>query len=292
LVVDTSLSVTYSKFWLGFRPPHRLGGAQSYEALEEAEGMTTASGATFSTNTEATASPGSGTSEIEFTLTSTMSEMGWVLLSGFDATPSSVTYNYVGRHLVLARMHVDASTEIGVRMSTTWDNADLTATTARQIQSTRYLDNTEWRMIELGEIDVPGPNWRGQIEGLVDQLQRYSLHFEGVLLSGTGHLYIDCFILVPAEHLVTWDAGDINNTTNNEQGEIFTDEDDFVNAYVRENAGTTDVMNVPQIGATNWQYPYDGGLLVAVAERDDGHVYNDHIDLDIEMYRRWLTYHD
>jgi hypothetical protein len=194
----------------------------------------------------------------------------------------------VGRHLVLLRCQNDSGTASAVRLSTSWFVSP-SASDSRQVQSIVYVTNTDYRMIELGEIEIPGSSWRQEVDDLTPDLQYWSLNFEIQRTSGSGKFIADAVVLIPSEHLLTWTDA-VFRPSNTETAEIFTYEDDEVAGFTRMTTPSRFIESA-SVGARNWSYPINGGIVVIAAQDQNGHDRTATVQPGIEVFKRWLTYH-
>jgi hypothetical protein len=182
----------------------------------------------------------------------------------------------VGRHLVLLRCKNDSGTASAVRLSTSWFVSP-SVSDSRQVQSIVYTTNTDYRMIELGEDD------------LTPDLQYWSLNFEISRTLGSGSFTADAVVLIPSEHLLTWQDA-VFRPSNTETAEIFTYEDDEIAGFTRMTTPSR-FIEAASIGARNWSYPIGGGIVVIAAQDQNGHDRTATVQPGIEVFKRWLTYH-
>ena len=209
------------------------------------------------------------------------------LLSG----KSSSWHYYRGRYLVLFRTKVsDSSTTCSVRVSTSFFAPALSEPIL--LGQTTYISSDEWHLYELGEIDIPP----GRVHSLLD-LDEFRINIEAGRIAGAGNLHADCFILVPSHHLFTWIGASCGATSALPspitEAKVFCFPNLALEAYAADMNGTIRMGTVIALatpGGKNWRWPIDGGFVVVAAERADGQVVTDEIQLEIEVYRRWTTY--
>jgi hypothetical protein len=259
--------------WIGITDGEHISGA--YDPVAEC-----GSG----TDIDADTSVVGTTMETTFTADADLIYRFSVTLEQFGST----TDEFIGRHLLLLRCKTDASTEIGIRASSTYFDSPGVAD-PKQVKSITYITNTAYQMLELGEFDIPGIPWRQELDDASPSLDDWRFAIEATRLSGTGKLYADALVLVPADHLFQWSSATFREAID-EIGVVHTDEDDHISAYV-ENALLPKIIEIPIMGARNWRYPHQGGYVVFVAQHTDGHDRTLTVDPSIEVMKRWLTYH-
>lgn len=280
---STTNEVNYRKMWIGIRPGRFPVGTGDFDPVFNVTDFAVTG---ISSGTDANASGGayrnvsfSGGEELAFKFSN--------LLSG----KSSSWQYYRGRYLVLFRAKVsDGTTTCAVRVSTSFFTPALSDPIL--LGQTQYISGTAWRFYEMGEIDIPP----GRVHSKLD-LDEFRINIEAGRIAGSGNLYADCFILIPAHHLFTWDGAEFGADpaihTPITDAQIFSFPDFTLEAYVVDLDGTIrpgTAMALATPGGKNWRWPIDGGFIVVAAERTTGQVISDQIQLDIEVYRRWTTY--
>jgi hypothetical protein len=274
----------FTTIWLGIRPPHHLPSASSFTAHAECEdGAGFDADTTTSTQTDAYG----GTPNCLATSFGTVTTLAhrWSLqLSDWPTGYEGM----IGRYLALLRCKLSASGTVAARLSTSWSTNPF-GTTPRQVQSLRYLTNTNWLFVPLGEIAIPAASWRDGIATLSTGLPGYAINMELARISGTPTFYSDRLVLVPAEHLVVW-SGPEANLKATSQGVLFTEPDDEVFGYIATST-PFEVIDAPQVAAQNWRYPHEGGVGVVVAQRNGNSVSTDTVTLSAAVVKRWLSYH-
>jgi hypothetical protein len=262
------------EIWIGIVDGEHISG--SYDCVAECGDGTVIDSADTSVV--------STTMETDFVNDATLQYRFSVDLSDFSAAVDE----YIGRHLILMRCKTDASTEIAIRASASW-HASPAASDPRQVQSTVYITNTDYRILELGEIEIPGIPWRQEVDDVSPLLDYWNIVIEAAQTSGTGTLYADAIILVPSRHLFQWSSAKFR-TNNTERAAIHTDEDDHITAYT-EMTVPQRIIEVPVISSRDWRYPHQGGYVVIVAQDAAGHDRTQTVNPGIEVMKRWLTYH-
>jgi hypothetical protein len=146
------------------------------------------------------------------------------------------------------------------------------------------LDNTSWKLIELGEVMIPPGGYREAYEVAGDDLIKYftfSVYAER--LSGTGYLHLDSLYLIPTDHYAhgIFDAEDVSGC----QLAIFTTPDD--RQLARMVTYTTQYTLQGETVLSNWVLPVDPGILVVAGQEMTQHNLLDTYDVDLTWYPRW-----
>lgn len=203
---------------------------------------------------------------------------------------------YIGRYLVLLRCKIISGTGVCLaRVSTSYSSPEYSKPVALGV--TQYLTNTSWRFIEMGEIELPGGRGHSSLD-----LQSLRINLETGRVSGTAVLGVDCFVLIPSDHYITWSGAAFGNSGSPDTDAwIMTHPDNSVEGYVVGPStgflafAEGQSYDYAEIGGRNWGYPhqrpqFDGGVLVLAAQRSTNQTVTDNIDLEIEVKRRWQTY--
>jgi hypothetical protein len=272
VIMGAPSGTEYKKVWIGIvDSPY---ASASYDPVAECGDGTTGTDTTVSGTTMVTAF-------VDTSLTHRFS----VQIADFGTSDAT---DLVGRHLVLLRCINGSGTSSAVRLSTSMFSSPAT-TDPRQVQSIVYTTNTDYRMIEVGEIDIPGPSYRGEMNDLGLGVDQVALNFEVARIGGSGNFTSDAIVLIPSEHLVTWQDA-VWRPASAETAEIHTNEDDEVVGFTRQ-AVPIRIKEQASVSARNWSYPIAGGSFVFAAEDQGGHDRTDTISPTVEIYKRWLTYH-
>lgn len=290
--------INLRKMWVGFRPYR--GGVSAAEGFSPVidfaashivgttVGSTTRSGVSNSTSEASNTINGQhisdsfgGGTDLDFKLSH---EFG----SSFNA--------YVGRYLVLMRCKITAGSGVCMaRVSTalSWPERK----NPIGIGNTQYIENTAWRFVEMGEIELPGTRY------VPTSFRSLRINIETGVASGTPTLGIDCLVLIPTDHYATWDKADFGLGG---RAWIKTEPEGLVNGYSLS-APSGFLISEPvaakaEIGGRDWGYPSTksylavnivnetGGYLVVAAERETVSNIADSVDLVIQVYRRWKSF--
>lgn len=286
------------RFWAGIREVR--GGTANFESLIELEQGS--QGADTTIGSDATASPGSGQTEMITTFASPSMQYRVSMTFNNLYVTDAEAEDQVGRYNVIIRLRQStASNEFGVKMVYGFA-ASVFDTDAPQvhyeIQHIAHGSSTQWGMHSLGIIDIPSGGLR-QLPitkltvGEIVRNMKLRIHAERT--AGSGNLHMDCLILIPADHTIFVD-GITTTLVANDDVWVFTHEDDSLSAYVEKPADGSiiDFPPVADIGIEPWGYPEGGGLLVVAGERGKadsvfGDVFDEfHID---DLFKRFLIYH-
>ena len=275
--------VDFAKMWVGIRPGRFPAGTGDFEPVFDVTDYAV-TGITSGSDTNAS---GGAYRNVSFSGGEALDFKFSNLLGG---KTSDWTY-YRGRYLVLFRAKVsNSTTTCSVRVSTSFFEPALSEPIL--LGQTTYISSDDWHLYELGEIDIPP----GRVHSKLD-LEFFRVNIEAGRIAGSGNLHADCFILIPSHHLFVWDGAsfgaDTALRTPITEAKVFSFPDFALEAYAADMNGTIrmgTVMALATPGGKNWRWPIDGGFVVVAAERADGHVIADEMQLDIEVYRRWTTY--
>ena len=183
-----------------------------------------------------------------------------------------------GRYMVLVRAKVDSSTECGMVLH--YGDRHGSQTALEEV----FLDNTSWKLIELGEVTIPPGGYREAYEVSGDDLIKYftfSVYAER--LSGTGYLHLDSLYLIPTDCYAhgIFDAEDVSGC----ELAIFTTPDDRQDA--RMVAYSTQYTLQGETVLSNWVLPVDPGVLVVAGQEMTQHNLLDTYDVDLTWFPRW-----
>jgi hypothetical protein len=295
-VTPRSASSNLAKMWVGIRPLRAGIGASGTSFFfnptldlktQHSLGVTGVSNSTSESNTvdgQHMSDDFSGGTDLAFK---------------FSYSLSSSVGAFVGRYLVLLRCKITSGSGVCLaRISTSFTSPTYSAPVA--LGATQYLTNAAWKLIELGEVEIPGSRGHSALD-----LQTFRLNLETGRASGTAVLGADSIILIPSDHYITWDGATFGKSGSPDtEAWIMTHPDNGVDGYVAGaptgESGTTkegQAYGYGELGGRNWAYPRNrialgnGGVLVLAAERSDGtQDAAESVDLEIEVKRRWQSY--
>ncbi len=279
MVISDAGVPIHSKIWCGIRPT-RLGTA-GFISVWEAE-----DGTNFTDAADAADAGASGGNRvtISFATDTTLAKrftLRWGQVAGGNYD------DIIGRYLVLGRVKLSsAATEVAVQLRHGWAGSTSTET----IVGTTYLsavDNsnlTDWNLVELGFVDIPPTGNRGGI--FSSTMDDYFLLLYAEQLAGAS-LYFDCFVLIPAEHLVTADGGLV--TSGGGTLTFYTGADDSQTAVGVTAAGLN--YNA-DFSFTNWEWPVEGGIMVIAAQPSTAHTIASTAAIALTIWPRFKSYDD
>jgi len=240
----TELSGNPTDLWVGIRPERE--GHGDYDPLWEAEDGTIVDTTDTSSSADAGASGGNQL-ECDFANDDTLIERFKITLN--QAHSGDDFDHYIGRYLVLARAKVTGGSAIGGVLKYGYPDSVV----ARNEE--RVLDEAYWRLWELGEVQIPPHPYRSGMHETTF-LREFTLSLWLERLSGSGTVYIDCFYLIPSEHLCT--IHKLSDATYNATADILTLPDDRVFPVVKKSSyPNTNAELAPR----NWYLPVDPGFL-------------------------------
>jgi hypothetical protein len=273
-----SPSATFNKFWFGF---HRLRDG----AATDLSGVVDITGAYSSSDTTIAAETGSvngDSAQTTFSAWPDWKARAYAVL----ATAPDYGEHYIGRWLVLLRAKTDSATACMVRASISAGDMYLYGQTPIALTQGPevYLSSTEYHLYEMGEFQIPPyGRFTGQ-QGIFGM----RLNVEARRAVGTGKLYADAIILIPADHLLA--ASSVEVATGKAL-EVVTGPD-FKESAVAKVTATQVREAVAKLTTNNWRFPKEGAVLVAAFERSSGHVITDTGSVTMTLVPRWIGYHD
>lgn len=268
----------FAQLWMGIRPG-LYGSFTGFNPLIEAEVGTMITGDAGSV-ADANASAGNAV-EIDFSVSEDLTPRFYIPLSAFTTDWSF----YRGRFLVLARYNVDNTTDdIAVRLSTSL--GDYATSQIASQQQTQYLPaRTDYSYVELGSVQIPPQTYRRAISAnLGGAFADYSFIIEAGRYGGAGSLRIDDLVLIPRNHMCYLESPSAAPGT---VIHLYTHPDDTYEAYNLDGGVVDRLVPAPE----RWLYPRTGGTLVFVGQRPGEHVLTDTLNVEMTMYKRWLSYH-
>ena len=243
------------EFWIGIRP---VGpGVTNFNPLWECENALT-----LGADTTIVADAAASGTTVKTTFASGPSMANRFIIKLDDVTASANYHHFVGEYLVLLRCKVDASTTVGVRMFTGYDNT-LTAV----YQPTYYrpvygITNQNYMYKELGVISIPSFGYRRMLRN--DSLvKNYTIGVQAERTAGSGSnaVYCDCLVLIPYQHFIHISKAEMSAARS---VDAYMDELGEINAFMTE---SNVVLSNMEVQNNNWEYPVVGGMLVFAAER-------------------------
>ncbi|MFZ6028042.1 MAG: hypothetical protein ACOYYS_10030 [Chloroflexota bacterium] len=277
---DTAQVMT--RCWFGMKPIYT--GSTGFSGLHECEDF----------SIDATCSPlpantsdasASGGYKIQWTTSATWQRMIYASLNGI-ISPTYVS-SYRGRYQVLLRCKVSSTEDVRIQMRWGYGNATVSL-------GDRYISNTNYDLIEMGEISIPAGTWRAAaaVDGLSRNAGVFELYAQHMNTSVT--LSLDCIILIPTYAHGYGDGTYIGYmATDFDDGTFFyTFEDGERNAINFEYNGSSlaGLAGGVQADFQTFYYLRDGGPLVFAAQRDTGQDIDDTVKIEITYRRRYVNH--
>lgn len=270
-----------TKVWAGIRPAGP--GTANFSPMWELENGTRGTDATLVT--DAAASPDAGANNavnVDFgTDTSLVERIGMTV---DQSTASTNFHHFTGDYLVLARCYLTAAGTVGIQMKTGYtSNATYVA------RPEKYITNTAYQFIELGEISLPPFAYRDVLQATVI-LKNFEIQLHAERVAGTPQLRLDCLVLIPTAHFLKAAGASINFSGTASRLTVYTHEDGEKASINWSTADEPDAAVVAEL--RNWQVPIEGGVAVVAAERAAGSTHTDVIYFEIDYYVRHRTYQE
>jgi hypothetical protein len=276
IISSATAAAALSRIWVGLRPLRN--GTTGFISLWECENGTVNYG-----------NPGPDTEKIDDQTASsahsvrvnfTMPTLNWrdtIYLSDIASTNLD---DFVGRYLVLGRIKVDAAdTQVMIQLQHGWMGFS-----RGSIVGTTYISGqTSWKLVELGQVQLPPTGYRGTGPTIGSGLGDYALKLYAERISISGLLYFDCLILIPAEHLCV-----INGTSVGlSGGEAAAYVNPLEGDQYAIGAQSNDILGNIEYSFTDWQFPRKGGLLVVAAQGSSAHTLSQTLTPVFAVYPRW-----
>ena len=266
-------SVAKSKYWIGIRPTYK--GVADFDPVWECEDGTNHLADT--TDEADGGASGGNLVRIAFTSETVLTKRFSINID--DVIGANDYTHFVGKYQILCRCKVDASgTQVRLQLrSGLFYSTDEVDTV---VQDTIVDGQTEWNLIELGEVQFPP---MGNRDDYADNKLKYAtLGIWAERLSGSGTVDLDVFILMPSEHLFTCTSLD-QITSSGPEAYVTPLDNKYAVGSVAGFWGNAE-YNMP-----NWEYPIGGGIMVTAAEAA---VHNLGGTLDVTLYLRprWQSY--
>lgn len=279
---DTGGDLTpISEVWIGIRPDYT--SSADFVPLWEAE-LGDSTSTDTSEQADVTASGGK-VMQCDFTTAATLTDR--VTIIADDVTASTNFHHFKGRYLVLARVKASAaSTTIGLQLRPGYyrNATDSAYATCEET----YITNTVWRLVPLGEVQIPPEGaYTGQTTA---HLQYFGFSLWAERVSGTGKLDFDYLCLIPAEHLVYLNGANIIENPNPHyyEAQLLTHENDKQIAIAWYNEGLKGNL---EYSFRDWYLPIGNNKVVVAAQPEAlGHELDHTLTLYFYYYTRWRTY--
>lgn len=118
------------------------------------------------------------------------------------------------------------------------------------------ISNTSYKLIPLGEVNIPPVGYRAATVSY--GLEQYSLSYNDIVisaerLSGTGYLYLDVLVMMPADALL---YAKVTGLASNDRVVAYTFPDDK-QRVIRANSSLV-MQDLAEHALTEWRMPYMG----------------------------------
>jgi hypothetical protein len=279
LIITSTWAGYLSKFWIGIR--NLREGSSGFVPLWEAENGTNILDATDVS--DATAS-GAYNVTIDFATSAAMAKrftLRWGQVMG------SNMHHIIGRYLVLARVKLSSgTTEVAVDLRHGWGGFAGMESSAGITYLSAVTDSnlTSWNLVPLGTVQIPTTGNREDVAAA--EVDNYMLSLFAERLSGSGSLLVDCFILIPAEHLAVINGASVGNAAG--PLELYSPPGD--EPYALGKTAAAGLYGNVEYSFENWNYPLGGGILVLAAQAAGSHSLSVTCNLDGELMPRWRGY--
>lgn len=282
-------SAQTEKYWIGIRPRWYIGetilnfNPEAYFTNGVAVGADT----TIVDDTANGAVGGApNTARVTFATNATMINRAYNLLY----TPSNVA-DMRGRYTVLARFRLTnpATTQVGFRIGMSFRTAGAKYFTA-DWQQTRYFgmstNYTNYTFAEIGEVQLPPTPFRYDMAAEPVKFNEY-INFAAERIEGTGQLYCNGFLLIPADHQIICENG---ISTSSVPLHIFTHENYAIDAFGVQSS-SDEIQSRFEVTARNWRFPRYGGVIVICGQTDTAaHGASVTANINMDVYRTWRLY--
>lgn len=270
--VEKGTAGSLYRVWMGIRDEYI--SLTNFNPLWECEDGTNESGDCADVGGDATAS--NNTKVVcDFSVTEAHVIRMSITVADIDAVND---IDFVGRYLILCRCKVTAGT-VALQLKSGY--SDTAAFAPNEII---YITNTDWRLIELGEVLMPP---EGYWASYAPRLDNFELQIFAERVVGAGNLELDCLILIPSRHYVDVVGTDI--VTGNHETRIFTHENEEMAAL---NFSGSNPDTSPELSDRDWYLPVGTSALIIAAERETIQVLGDTVTVRMSYVPRWYSYRD
>lgn len=267
------------RVWAGLREAN-LGTAH-FSAVWECENAA----ATMGTDaTRQTGGAGSGGGWVDVIFATPTACQRWSMRVG---DTGAYAEEYLGTYQVLCRCKVTAGTVALQFRAGATSTLTTPATTPNELV---YVTNTAYRLIPLGEFQIPAAGYRAaQYDPYAIQFTEAQIWAERI--DGAGTLALDCIVLIPAGHTVKAVGANIYTDPGPEYYPLkfYTHENDTTAAVAKRGPGEP-AVNLEEATFQDWYLPNTTALLVVAAEAEDQHVLGSQVDTILTAYKRFLSY--
>lgn len=278
--------ISIGKVWAGIRPTRN--GTAGFISKWDCDQGTPISGDTLTYSGD---TGGGGTSVTGMRTTFSTATLAQRFSVRWNQIQTSSNWDdLVGTYLVLGRLRLESATDeirIQLRHGWSWQSlyADIVGDTFLSAIDNSNLTN--YNLVELGTVSIPPTGNRDSAATTSGSIKYYSLQLYAEKVSSSAALRVNCFVLIPTEHMVACE-GAVIDTTNSGEVEWYTGADGYqygINSNSSEFWGNCQISIDP-----TWYYPKDGGLLVIAAQPSSLHWYAATVNTNITLYPRYHTF--
>jgi len=263
------------RFWCGIRPKYL--GLTDFTPLWELE-----DGTAHIDTSEVVDVGASGGKKLQVTFATQTDLIKRAQICVAHLAGGSLNSNdFYGRYLVLVRAKLSGSGTCAVQMKAGYSSYSGVLSPSEIV----YIDNTNWRLWELGEIQIP-PG--GVLAGVTSGARYAEIQVWAERVSGTPLLDLDCLVLIPATHFLYGDGAEIEYVIGATRPATITVREDDLTAAQANFGGTAEAYLDYLV--RDWYLPVGDSMFVLAAERNGGHYLTDAVDVDLSYFPRWLSY--
>ena len=288
---ETGVGNVIQQVWIGIRPYYKA--SSGFNALWECELGTFTGTPAASANAS-----GTGNNYINDIITSNYTLMqSRGNISIYQVATDYDDYEaFIGKYHVLLRCRINSLTdEIAVQLHHGWGSS---TTAADEVAGSAFLTGspyTGWYLVDLGEIEIPPTGNRDNFASNSDRIANYRLNLYAQRISADGNLDIDCFILIPSEHMVTANGVILSGSQSVGPLYFLTEPQNSQYAVCEQGVSTHAGIPIPNMvnvdySFHNWFYPVQGGIVVVAGQSLTGSGEDTDLDLEFTLVPRWRTY--
>lgn len=265
--------------WIGIRPVY--SGSAGFTPLWECEYGSMATGGGGSIIAEAAASNGT-TVRIDFSGTAAMIQR--MRINVEDVITTGADYeNFAGKYLVLGNVKCGTATECLIDTYVGLNMAGYgSATRAIELVGETKVTNTSYKLIELGQIQIPPYGIQATGGASFATGSDTSIYLFAQRLSGTSYLYLDALITIPCEHMLT-----VKNAGVDYELDIIKYRSGiYGKSAVAMVEGTDNFAELLEYTETDFVYPIKGAIIVLAGQANSGSDSSCNMDLVMNTWKR------
>lgn len=202
---------------------------------------------------------------------------------------------YVGSYLVLLRARVETGTIATLRMKHGARPVGTGGQGRKFSGPTLYsISNDEYEYFEMGEVRLPP--WNYSISGLDDDaslnlIGEYSFEFLAARSSGAGFLYLDTFVLIPTEYMISAKGTGLGGGVGTARSlRAFTLPTGENMGYQYQTETSDFAANPIDLAPSNWYFPIGPVYFVYCASQAKPNTANTSVDCSMNIYPRYRSY--